>query len=263
MMQSRHGRLRILTGSFVLLVALSLAANAAAEKPAVVEAGNLKLTFDGGFTPKALSKTKPTPIKLNVSGQIATKDGSHPPALKEFVLETDKNGGVDVKGYPVCKAGQLQSRDSSSAEKVCKAALLGTGTTGVQIQFPEQSPIPVNSKLLVFNGGEKGGTITFYIHAYITVPTPAAIVTTVKIKRIHNGRYGIKSIASIPKIAGGSGSVTSFSLSVDKKFIYRGKKVSVLTAKCPDGKLVAQGEAFFSDGTKAKAGVVRTCTPKG
>jgi hypothetical protein len=50
---------------------------------------------------------------------------------------------------------------------------------------------------------------------------------------------------------------------VDKKYTYKGKKVSVLTAKCTDGKLVARGEAFFSDGTKAKAGVVRTCTPKG
>lgn len=246
-----------------LIVSCVAAVGAAAERPAVVEAGNLRLEFNGGFSPKALSKTKPTPIKLNVSGKIATKDGSHPPALKEFLLETDKNGGVNVKGYPVCKSGQLQSRDSASAEKVCKAALIGTGTTGVQIQFPEQNPIPVNSKLLVFNGGEKGGTITFFIHAYITVPTPAAIVTTVKIKRIHHGRYGIKSIASIPKIAGGSGSVTSFSLSVDKKYTYKGKKVSVLTAKCTDGKLVAQGEALFSDGTKAKAGVVRTCTPKG
>jgi hypothetical protein len=54
----------------------------------------------------------------------------------------------------------VQSRDSASVEAVCKAALIGTGTAGVQIQFPEQNPIPVNSKLLVFNGGEAGGTIT-------------------------------------------------------------------------------------------------------
>jgi hypothetical protein len=261
------GRLRKLSivSGLILVVAagaLGAAGLASAEKPAKVKAGNLELTFNGGFSPKALSKTKPTPIKIDVSGKIATLDGTHPPALREFILETDKNGGVEVKGYPVCKAGQLQSRDSASAEKICKSALLGTGTTGVEIAFPEQKPIPVDSKLLVFNGGEKGGTITFYIHAYITVPTPAAIVTTVKIKKIHSGRFGIKSVASIPKIAGGSGSVTSFSLSVDKKFTYKGKRVSVLTAKCTDGKLVARGEAIFSDSTKAKAEVVRTCTPK-
>ncbi|MGN6254358.1 MAG: hypothetical protein ACTHO8_05180 [Solirubrobacterales bacterium] len=263
MSQFRREKLGAMVASLVMLVALGLAASAAAEQPVKVKAGNLELTFNGGFSPKALSKTKPTPIKLAVSGLIKTLDGSHPPALKEFVLETDKNGGVDVKGYPVCKAGQLQSRDSASAEKTCKPALLGTGTTDVEIAFPEQKPIPVSSKLLVFNGGEKGGTTTFYIHAYITVPTPAAIVTTVKIKKIHNGRFGIKSVASIPKIAGGSGSVTSFSLTIDKKFTYKGRKVSVLTAKCPDGKLLARGDAVFSDGTSAEGEVLRTCTPKG
>jgi deazaflavin-dependent oxidoreductase (nitroreductase family) len=61
-------------------------------------------------------------------------------------------------------------------------------------------------------------------------------VTTVKIKKINKGRYGLLATASIPKIAGAAGSVTSFSLVVDKKFTYKGKKVSVLSAKCPDGK---------------------------
>ncbi|MBA3866577.1 MAG: hypothetical protein H0X42_09580 [Solirubrobacterales bacterium] len=234
-----------------------------AEKPVVVRAGNLELTFNGGFTPKAVSKTTLTPISLNVSGKIATVDGTHPPALKEFFLETDKNGSVQVKGYPTCKSGQLQSQDTSHAEAICKSALIGTGTTDVSIEFPEQSPIPVKSKLLVFNGGEKAGVITFYIHAYITVPTPAAIVTTVKIKKIHNGRFGTEAIASIPKIAGGSGSVTAFSLAINKKYSYKGKKVSILSLKCPDGKIQAHGKAVFSDGTSAQAEVIRTCTGKG
>jgi hypothetical protein len=262
-MQARRGRLRILAGALVLVVALAVVVNAAAETPAVVKAGNLELTFNGGFTPKALSKTKLTPIKLNVSGKIATLDGSHPPALREFRVETDKNGSVNVKGYPTCKAGQLQAQDTKAAEAACKSALIGTGQTTAEVAFPEQKPVPVTSKLLVFNGGEKGGVTTFFIHAYFTAPVTGAIVTTVKIKKVHKGRYGYESIASIPKIAGGAGSVTSFNLSIFKKFTYKGKKVSVLSAKCTDGKLEARGEAIFSDGTKAKAGVVRTCTPKG
>jgi hypothetical protein len=248
------------------LIAVSLAAVAfagGAEKPVVVRSGNLELTFNGGFTPTVLSKKTLTPIKLSASGKIATVDGTHPPALKEFIVQTDKNGAVNVKGYPTCKSGQLQSQDSAHAEAICKPALIGTGTTDVSIAFPEQAPIPANSKLLVFNGGEKGGVITFFIHAYITVPTPAAIVTTVKIKKIHKGRFGTEAVASIPKIAGGSGSVTSFSLSIFKKFNYKGKTVSVLSAKCPDGKLQAHGEAIFSDGTKASAEIIRTCTGKG
>jgi hypothetical protein len=254
----------VLTMALAALVAVSVAGIATAgNKPVTVRAGNLELTVNGGFSPTTLSKTKLTPISFNASGKIKTLDGTHPPAVKEVLVEADKNSGVFVKGFPTCTSGKLQSQDTAHAEAICKSAIIGKGTTSVEIAFPEQKPIPVTSKLLVFNGGEKGGVTTYYIHAYITVPTPAAIVTTVKIKKIHKGRYGYLAVATVPKIAGGSGSVTSFSLTINKKYTYKGKKVSVLSAKCPDGKLQAQATAIFSDGTKASAGIVRTCTGKG
>jgi hypothetical protein len=240
--------------ALVALSALVLTGVAGAEKPITVQAGNLVLTFDGGFTPKALSKTKLTPIEFNVSGDIKTVDGKHPPALNEFVLETDKNGSVDVTGVPTCDPHKIQSTDTKHAEAACKAAIIGSGHTTAGIEFDEQPEIFAKSKIIAFNGGVKGGVTTLYIHAYLTVPTPAAIVSTVKIKKIHKGRYGTLSVTSIPKIAGGSGSVTHFDLTIDKQ--------DVLKAKCPDGKLQARGEAVFSDGTRAKAEVVRLCTPK-
>lgn len=237
------------------LVALTVTGFATAEKPVKVRAGNLELTFNGGFTPKKLSKTKLTPISLTVSADIATVDGTHPPALKEFNVETDKNGAIDVKGLPKCTASKLQSQDTKHAEAICKSAIIGSGQATAEIAFPEQAPIPAKSKIIAFNGGFKGGTTTLFVHAYLTVPTPAAIVTTVKIKKIHHGRYGLKAVSTIPKIAGGSGSVRHFNLTINKK--------GVLSAKCPDGKLQAHGEAVFSDGTKASAEVIRTCTGKG
>ena len=244
------------------LAVLAFGSVAGAEKPVKVRAGNLELTFNGGFTPKKLSRTKASPIKLNVSGKIDTLDGAHPPAMRKFFLETDKAGGIFVKGYPTCKSGQLQSQDTKAAKRVCGKAILGTGKTDIEVQFAESNPIPVKSDLLLFNGGLKGGVTTLFIHAYITVPVPAAVVTTVKVKKIKKGRYGLLSTASIPRIAGGAGSVRSFNLNVGKQYRYKGKKVSMLTLKCPDGKILARGEAVFEDGTKAKAGVVRTCTPK-
>ncbi len=242
------------------LIAVSVAGVSSAEK---VTVGNLEFEAEGQFQPKALPKKTLAPIALTAEGKISTKDGTHPPALKEVLLETDKNGAINVKGYPKCTSGKLQSQDTKAAEAICKPAIIGKGTTDVEIAFPDSKPVDVSSKLLVFNGGFAGGTTTLYIHAYITVPVPAAIVTTVKIKKINKGRYGLLSVASIPKIAGGSGSVTSFSLKVDKKFNYKGKKVSVLTAKCPDGKLQAHAVAVFSDGTKAATDFVKPCTGKG
>lgn len=242
----------VLTMALGALVALTVTGLATAETPVKVRAGNLELTFNGGFTPKALPKNKFAPITLNVSGKIRTVDGSHPPAMREFVLETDKNGAIEVKGLPKCTASKLQSRDTKAAEAVCKAAIIGSGRAIASISFPEQSPIPADSKIIAFNGGFAGGTTTIYIHAYLTVPTPAAIVTTVKIKK---SGFGLKSVASIPKIAGGNGSVKDFNLTINKK--------GVLSAKCPSGKIKAKGTAKFEDGTVAKAEVIRTCTPKG
>jgi hypothetical protein len=41
-----------------------------------------------------------------------------------------------------------------------------------------------------------------------------------------------------------------------------GEKVSMLTAKCTDGKLQSTAEAIFEDGTKAKTEVSNNCTPE-
>jgi hypothetical protein len=241
--------------ALVAIGALALSGIAGAEKPIVTEVGNLKLTFDGEFKPKALSKTKLTPIVFNISGDIETKDGTHPPALKEFILESDKNAAIDVTGVPVCDRRRIQSTDTHHAEAACRPAIIGSGHATAEIAFVEQPPVLAKSKIIAFNGGFKGGVTTLYIHAYITVPTPAAIVSTVKIKRIHKGRFGMLAVTTIPKIAGGAGSVTHFDLAIDKQ--------SVLFAKCPDGKLQARGEAIFSEGPKVSAEVIRTCTPKG
>jgi hypothetical protein len=238
-------------------------ASAAGEGPVTVQVGNLVFTANGGFTPKALSKTKQTPIALTAEGKISTTDGTHPPALKEVVLETDKNGEVNVKGLPTCSSGQLQSRDTKAAEGACGPAIIGSGQTTVEVEFPEQKPIPVSSKLLVFNGGFSGGTTTLYIHAYFSAPITGAIVTTVKIKKHPNGRFGLKSVATIPKIAGGAGSVTSFNLKLNKGIKSGGKTYNPFTAKCTDGKLQVKALAKFADGTNAQTEIIRACTPKG
>jgi hypothetical protein len=265
MKREMRKKLLLLTMAVLALGALTAAgfAMAAGEGPVTVTSGNIKVVANGSFSPKALSKTKLTPITLSAEGKISTLDGTHPPAIEEVLLETDKNGSVNVKGLPTCRLGQLQSTDTAAAEKACGTALVGTGTTTVEVQFPEQNPINVNSKLLVFNGGESGGKTTLYIHAYFNAPITGAIVTTVKISKIHKGRFGLLADATIPKIAGGSGSVTSFALKLNKGIKYKGKTYNPFSAKCTDGKLVVNAIGKFSDGTTTQAEIVRACTSKG
>lgn len=253
MNKGRRGGYLAVVIAVVALAGLTVVGSVFA-KPQTVTVGNLEVEYDGGFSPKALPKNKLTPISFFLWSKIRTLDGKHPPAIREFKLDGDKNVVIDVKGVPTCTSGKLQSQTTAAARKVCGPAIVGSGTTEVEVQFPEQPKIDVKSELLAFNGGFRGGVTTLFIHAYLTAPVTAAIVTTVKVKKVKKGRYGTESIATIPKIAGGSGSVTYFKLKFDK---------GILFAKCPDGRLQAHGTGVFDDGTKASATVIRPCTPKG
>lgn len=247
----------------LLLSAVSHTWAAGDEKAVTVTAGNLTVTANGDIEPDTLPKTKFAPASFWAEGKIATLDGKHIPAAKTIVVEGDRNAALTVKGYPTCKSALLQSKDTAGAMSACKAALVGEGQATAEISFPEQPPIMAKSKILAFSGGEAGGVVTLYIHAYLTVPVPAAIVTVVKTKKISKGRYGTHSTATIPKIAGGSGSVKSFTLKLSRQWTYQGRKMSLISAKCPDGRLQARVTSNFADGTIAKATVVRSCTGKG
>ncbi len=250
----------VLTMALGALVAVSVAGIAMAAQDTVVRAGNLVVTIDGssGLTPTALSKSTYTPVAFTAAGKVRTTDGTQVPPVKEVLVDA-KNVAVNTKGYPTCTSGQLQARDTAEVKKVCPDSIIGKGTTTVSVAFPEQPPIPATSQLLVFNGGTTGGTTTLYIHAYLTQPITTAIVTTVKIKKAGSG---ITSVTTIPKIANGAGSVTDFSLKIDKKYTYKGKKVSVLSAKCVGGKIQAHVTTKFFDNSQLSADVLRTCTSK-
>jgi hypothetical protein len=255
----KHVLIVLALGALVAVSAVGIATAAGGEKPVTVKVGNLELEANGGFTPKALSKKKQTPISLTAAGAVREVDGSHPPAIREVILEADKNGEVHLKGIPTCKSGQLQATDTTAAMKACKSALIGSGQATAQVAFAEQKPIDVNSKILVFNGGEKGGKATMYIHAYFSSPISGAIVTTVTIKKHKHGRFGTQAIAKIPQITGGSGSITKFNLEIKKNV--HGK--NPISAKCTDGKLKVHVLGKFEDGTKAETEIIRPCTPKG
>jgi hypothetical protein len=241
----------------VVAAALLIAAAAAAAPWQHTRVGDLEVEYNGGFTPTKLSRTKPTPISFNVAAKVKSLSETepHPPALREFLIEGDKHAALHVEGIRTCSSGKIQSTNTEAARKACGPALIGTGKTDVEIQFPEAPPIIAHSDLLAFNGGTKGGVTTFYIHAFLTVPVPAAVVTTVKVKKIHKGRYGLLSTASVPKIAGGAGSVVFFTLTLNK---------GIIRATCADGKLQARGTAVFAGSApKATGTVTRPCTPKG
>jgi hypothetical protein len=49
------------------------------------------------------------PRTTNVFGEIETDDGIHPSALREAVIDIDRDVKINAKGLPSCKAGQLEA----------------------------------------------------------------------------------------------------------------------------------------------------------
>jgi hypothetical protein len=258
----KHVLMILALGALIAVSAVGIATAAGGETPVTVSVGNLELTTNGGFSPKALSKTKQTPISLKASGEVKEKDGSHPPAVREVIIEADKAGEVHTKGIPTCKSAQLQATETSVAEEECGEALIGEGEATAQVAFAEQRPINVNSKILVFNGGEKGGKTTMFVHAFFSQPVSGAIVTTVTITKHKHGRFGTLAVAKIPVITGGFGSITKFNLEIFKSVKVKGKTYNPISSKCEDGKLKVHVEGIFQDQTKAETEIVRACTPK-
>jgi hypothetical protein len=241
-----------------LVAAVSATAGlAVAEKPTQTVAGNPLPIFNAGFTPSKLPKTKPTPTTFSFSMKLRTGKDVHPPALTKLVLEGDRHARVSVKGIPTvkdvpgCSSGRERRRDSRAVRKACGPALVGSGQAEAQVQFPEEPPVDVQSELLALNGGVKNGMTTLYLHTFFSAPVTAEVVTTVKVKRIRRGRYGWEAIATVPKIAGGAGSITLFNLTLEK---------GIVSATCPIGRLDTRIAGSFSDGTHRRETIIRACT---
>ena len=227
-----------------------------------LQVGNIIIVANGGFSPTSLPKNEDAPIKLHGFAKIKTADGSPPSPLEKLVLEFDRHGSVETRGLQVCTPGKLAATTTAKARRLCPGAIVGEGFGKAVVNFPEQGPIPASSPLTLFNGPPKDGNPTVLGHAHITVPGPTTYVVQIEIQKIHDGRYGFKTVANFPKIAGGYGTPVYGRLTIGKTWKYKGKTLSYANARCADGRLQAKGEFTFKDGTFLQGTVFKTCTAK-
>ena len=224
--------------------------------------GVLCVGDDGGISPTRLPKHGSAPVTARIDGEISTRDGSHPPALQEVQADIDHTIEVDAVGLPTCRESQLKATSSAAAKKVCGDAIVGSGSAEVEVAFPEQAPFRSTGPLLLFNGGVHGATTTVFLHAYVDVPAPTAVIVPATVARIHKGRFGLRLQAHIPVIAGGAGSATAFDLRIGRRYTYKGRRKSFLTASCPTGSWATKGTVLFSDQTRIGFTHLFTCAPQ-
>jgi hypothetical protein len=242
--------------ALALIGVLLSAAGAGAVK---LRAGDLLITANGGFSPKALPRDHDAPITLHGGGRLSTVSGKLPPILETITLEFDRHGSLQTRGLPKCSRSRLVATTTRAARRNCPGAIVGTGFGKAVVKFPEQGPIPAASPITLFNGPRRHGNATVLAHAYLSVPAPTTFIVPVEIERIDRGVYGYRTEARIPKIAGGYGHPISGRLRIGRRWTFRGVSHSYVNARCQTGHLQARGLFSFDSGLTLKATFFRPC----
>lgn len=230
----------------------------AANGETTIRAGNLVVKARLAFSPKALPKNEMVPVTLHARGSVETADGSHVPAAQSVHMQTDKHLSIDTTGLPSCTVGRIEAATPAQAMKACGSELIGKGTAGAEVEFPESAPFSAQGPLLGFNGPKVGGDRELLFYVYVAVPAPTALVDVVTVAK-DSGRYGYRITQEIPKLAGGSGSLNGFELAIGRKWTYKGRRHSFLDAECPNGQFTNQFEAAFADGSSLNGNLVFSC----
>jgi hypothetical protein len=251
------------------MLAATIGAGAATAAKTSLPLPVLEFDLDADVSPKSLPKKELAPAGFSIFGRVGTRDGSYPSALREIVLNIDKDVEVDFRGLPVCKGGRHDvRRRPDELKRLCREAIVGTGEAKLVVSFPNLAPIRMHTELTAFNLGI--GSRSLAVVGAIGHPAPALIVAVVKLRRL--GR-GWRAIVRIPRIAGGAGSLVSFRINLKRFFFYRGERKSFLSARCPDGvfklslpKLLFRNEARIpgvAAQTVLKGGLAVPCGPMG
>lgn len=253
------GNRKLLAAGLVALAALVLgfAVTASALR---LRAGDIVIVADGGFRPSALPKDRDAPITLYGGGKISTASGALPPILETITLEFDRHGSVQTTGLGVCTAGKLEATTVPVARRNCPGAIVGKGFGHAIVKFPEQAQIAISSPITLFNGPKKHGNDTVFAHAFTTVPVPTTFVVPIEIEKIRKGVYGYRTEARIPTIAGGYGIPIAGSLTIERKWTYKGKRYSYVNARCATGHLQARGKFEFKDGNVLSGTFFKPCS---
>src|SRR5215211_7386168 len=146
-------RARATIAALLLLLLTCWSAGARGESN---QSGNVRIIFDGGFTPHSLPRDHLAPVTASVAGTIATTDGTHPPALRRLQIAINRNAKFFSRGLPTCPSAILQSTSSDSALAACRRALIGHGNLRADVSFSGQSAAVANGTILAFNSRQNG-----------------------------------------------------------------------------------------------------------
>jgi hypothetical protein len=236
--------------SFAVLafVALALATvPAGAERS---QQGNVIVTINGGIKPRKLPRRERKPVTVYLSGGVRTSDRSPIPRVNWLKLELAWRGVMFTRGLPVCPRNQVADRNSRQAMDACRGSLVGRGQLSAQVFVPNQKPFRVKANLLAFHGKTEAGRPAVWAHAYTSDPPSAFVIPFT----VRNEEHRTILISTIRRSVGPWPHVANFQVEVSRRFRYRGKSRSYLSASCPVPRNFTAGFLSFARATYAFAG---------
>ena len=212
-----------------LSLALLLIASAANSER--TQKHNLIVSIKGDISPLELPRLHTAPVNLRIAGRIRTADGAPLPRLQRITLTIAGRGVLDTRGLPVCPRARIAHADNRQAIERCGTAIVGQGSIQAQIFVPRQPSFALDARALAFNGRTAKDGPAIWVHAYAGDPPISIVLPFIVHRRGPSLRTSLT--ATVPRSLGSLPHLKGFQISFDRRFRYRGKTHSYLSASCP------------------------------
>ena len=223
----------ILTAALLLAAVAALALLGLA-KADTVSGDHVRIGFHARIHPTALPRSTPAPVSLHVAATVHPLDSRRPAPLQRLILQVNRHAHFSVRGLPGCPLRALRGTSTRQALANCRGALIGTGHFTSHIDIPEQAPFPAFGRALAFKT-TRHGLPAVAIQVFGRTPASTTTVLSAALSRSGpaTGPFGPKLEIEMPRIGDDWGYVSSFALTFHRRFRYRGRRRSVVSANCP------------------------------
>ena len=235
----------------------------------IFSGANVHVTFNGRIEPRSLPRFEPAPVRLFLKGALSAADGNEPPSLLRVTIALNRHGEVRTVGLPVCRKRSITSSTTRQALAACRDALVGHGRFKARIEIPDLAPFPANGRVLAFNARLHGRPVIL-AHIYGREPVPTTRVLTLTFQRQRSGAFGTTISLTLPNARKNWGHVTGFSLYLHRRYEYRHRVHSLISASCPAPRgfdsavfKAAKGTYYLADGRVITRVLSGSCRVRG
>lgn len=203
--------------------------------------GDLVVSLDGRISPLKLPRHRLAPVAFHLEGGLDAVGGRPLPRVARIEIGLPAQGVLSARGLATCAGRRVRNAKPAEALAICRPALVGRGRLDAQVHLPHQDPFWIRARLLAFNARVGGGR-GLILHAFAASP-PTVSVVPVELRR-RGGRFGLVLVADLAPALGPWPRFADFELDLGRRYRYRGRSRSYLSASCPVPPRLTAG--FFS-----------------